>query len=254
MKTTAIKTAIVHAHDNLEQILRDAIIGSIKTIPENSVLAVTSKIVALCEGSVKPKVTGDKQEKHAVVASDCEFYTEPSSSRYDVMLTIKNSMLAVNAGLDESNADNQYVLLPRDSYAAAAKIWQFLRSEYGVKNVGVLITDSKTFPLKWGTMGTALGHCGFAGLHNRIGEKDLFGHEMVMTQVNVAEALAAASVLAMGEVAEQTPLCLVEDIPQIVFQDAPLSPEEIQNLHIAIEDDVFAPILTKADWRKGSKL
>lgn len=247
MKLTALKTPVVQANDELWKILR----GALKTVPERSVVVITSKIVALTEGAVIPKVTGSKEEQHSVVKKEAELYVDPSASKYNAMLAIRHDILSVNAGVDMSNAGDYYVLLPQKPYESAAKIWEWLRSEYGVREVGVLITDSKTFPLKWGTMGTALAHAGFKGIRNMIGSKDLFGYEMHMTQVNIAEGLAAAAVLNMGEVAEQTPLCLAEAVPQIEFQDHPPTPEEIKSLHISIEDDVYAPILTAAPWKKG---
>jgi F420-0:gamma-glutamyl ligase len=246
MKLTPYKTPVVHTHDNLEDILR----GAISALPERSVLVITSKIIALAEGAVVPKVTGTKEEQHAVVKAEAEQYIDPSESKYNAMLAIRHDILSVNAGVDMSNAGNQYVLLPQHPYASAAQIWEWVRREFNVKEVGVLITDSKTFPLKWGTMGTALAHAGFKGIRNMIGQKDLFGHEMSMTQVNIAEGLAASAVFTMGEVAEQTPLCIIEDIPQIEFQDHAPTPEEIADLHIAIADDVYAPLLTSAPWRK----
>ncbi|MBP7768741.1 coenzyme F420-0:L-glutamate ligase [Candidatus Woesebacteria bacterium] len=245
MKLIAIRTPIVHAKDDLFTILRAAL----PQVPERSVVVITSKIVALAENAVVPVVTGSKEEKHQVVAQEAEQYIDPSASKYNAMLAIRHGILSVNAGVDMSNAGNQYVLLPQHPYESAAKIWHWLRATYGLQEVGVLITDSKTFPLKWGTMGTALAHAGFKGLRNMIGETDLFGYQMSMTQVNIAEGLAAAAVLCMGEVSEQTPLCLAEEIPQIEFQDHPPSPQDIQDLHIAIEDDVYAPILTTADWK-----
>ena len=247
MKLTPIKTPIVHAHDDLFKIIT----SSIPTIEEYSVLAVTSKIIALCEGNISPVVTGSREEKHAIVREEADAYIDASNSKYDVMLAIKDQVLAVNAGVDMSNADNQYVRLPKESYKSSAGLWQSVKTHYGIKNLGILITDSKTIPLKWGTIGTALAHCGFKGVRNRIGERDLFGYEMQMTQVNIAEALAVSAVLSMGEVAEQQPLCLIEDIPQIEFQDQPPTPEEIKALEISIEDDVYAPILQSAPWKRN---
>ena len=250
MLVVPIITPPVHANDDLLAILKAALPAS---LPERSVVVITSKIVALCEGAVAPKVTGAREEKHQLVAAESEFYLPASASKYDVSLAIKDSILAVSAGVDESNADNQYILLPVDSYASAAFVWNWLKDTYQVKEVGVLITDSKTVPLKWGTMGTALGYCGFQGLINKIGEKDLFGHHMQKTKVNVAEGLAAAAVVEMGEVAESTPLALITEAKQVVFMDQPLSASERAELLIKFEDDVYAPVLTATPWLKGGK-
>ncbi|MDQ5951735.1 MAG: dihydrofolate synthase / folylpolyglutamate synthase [Patescibacteria group bacterium] len=247
MKITPFKTPIVHKDDDLLRIISN----TIKSAPEKSILVVTSKVVALSEGAVAKKVTGEKTEKWEIVKQQAELYTEPNDSEYQLMLTIKDQVLAVNAGLDESNADGEYVLLPQDSFVSAQRIWEFVRQQYQVSKVGVLITDSRTFPLKWGVIGTALAHCGFKALNNRIGEADLFGHQMQMTQENIAESLAVAGNVVMGEVAECQPLALIEDVPMVEFTDKPPSVEERSALQIDLKDDAYAPILLKADWKKG---
>ena len=71
-----------------------------------------------------------------------------------------------------------------------------------------------------------------------------------MVQVNVAEAIAAGAALEMGEVAEQTPMCLVENIKQIQFQDRIPTEQELADLQIEIEDDAYGPFLTSVEWVK----
>lgn len=247
MKVTPIKTPLVKINDDLFAIIK----SSIKEIPEESVLVVTSKIVATCEGRVVPVKAGDRDELHNLVRSEAERYIDPNESRYDLMLTVRDKIMSVNAGIDRSNAGEHYILLPKDSQQSANKIWQFVRQEYGVKNIGVIIVDSKTYPLKWGTIGTYIAHCGFLALRDRIGDKDLFGREMKMTTISIAEAIAASAVLEMGEVDEQTPLCLIEDIKQIEFHDHQPTKKELSELLIELEDDLFAPILMRAKWKKG---
>lgn len=247
MKITPYKTQIVYKNDDLKQVISTAI----KSIPEKSILIVTSKVVAFSEGALVARVTGEKSEKWEIVKQQAEWYTDPTDSPYQLMLTIKDQILAVNAGIDESNADGQYVLLPQNPYHSAQEIWEFIRHHYQVKEVGVIITDSRTFPLKWGIIGTALAHCGFKALNNRIGEPDLFGHQMQMTQENIVESLAVAGNLTMGEVAEAQPLALIEDVPMVQFQDRPPTQEELTELKISLTDDAYSPILKKAGWKKG---
>ncbi len=248
MQITAIKTHIVKANDNLEFFLNQ----HLKQIEERSILSVTSKVVALCEGRVVPKKTGEKAEKHQLVRQEAEKYLDPSGSKYNLMLTIKTGVLAVNAGVDESNVDaDHYVLLPEDSFLSAKKIWQWGRRRFKLREFGVIITDSRTAPLKWGVLGTALGYCGFVGLRSEIGKPDLYGRPMHMTQVNNAESLAVASVYVGGETAEAQPLVLITDVPQIEFAQSSPSAKEKQSLQINPEDDVYWPIISKADWLKG---
>ncbi|OGJ16429.1 MAG: hypothetical protein A2632_03110 [Candidatus Pacebacteria bacterium RIFCSPHIGHO2_01_FULL_46_16] len=247
MKSTAYHTPIVQPNDDLLQIL----FAAIPQLAEQSVVCITSKIAALCEGAVVPIKAGTREEKHALVAREAEYYLPANASKYDLMLTIKHQVLAVNAGIDESNVSGVYALLPKDPYRLAAEVWQAARAHYQVQQVGVVITDSRSFPLKWGAIGTSLAHCGFAALNSHIGEPDLFGRLLKMTTVNVAESLAQAGTFEMGESNEQQPLAVIQDIPRIVFQDQPPTAPEIAELVIGINDDVYAPLLTSVTWQCG---
>ncbi|GJQ53410.1 MAG: hypothetical protein HKUEN02_22570 [Anaerolineaceae bacterium] len=115
----------------------------------------------------------------------------------------------------------------------------------------MLITDSKTTPLRLGTTGVSLAYAGFSALNNYIGEPDLFGRELKVTKANVADGLAASSVLVMGEGSEQTPLALITDIPFVHFDPEAPTPEESKELRIPLTLDIYAPLITGASWKKG---
>lgn len=249
MKLTSYKTPLLYPNSNL----LDIIISVIPDLSEKSVLCISSKAVALAEGAVVTKKTGTREEKHALVAREADSYLPAHLSEFDVMLTITNGMLAVNAGIDESNADNMYVLWPKDPYASAAWYWKKLREQYGVNELGIVITDSKTTPLRWGIIGTSVSYCGFKALFDRIGERDLFGRKLVMTKENIAEGLAVAANIEMGEGADRKPLVVVEDIPRIIFSTQPPRQSELDMFNIAPEDDVYGPLLTSVLWQKGTK-
>jgi putative folate metabolism gamma-glutamate ligase len=248
MIVTAYRSPVVNPGDDLFKVLKTTLPT---TIPEKSVIAVTSKIVALAENRVEPVMQDNHEHKNALIRQEAEFYTEPTASKYGVMLTVKNSILAVNAGIDESNTNGFYVLWPKDCQKSANEIWNWIRSTYGVKDVGVIITDSKTTPLYWGVTGAAVSHCGFSALNDKRQTPDIFGRDLQMTQVNVAQGVAAAAVLEMGETKEQTPVAIINEIPEIHFQSNVPSTEDLNALKIELEDDVFAPILTKAEWKTG---
>lgn len=250
MHVTAYKSPVVSPGDDLFEVLRQTLPAQ---LPEQAVVAVSSKIVALSENRVVPLQTSnqDKNHKHDLVKQEAELYLDPTRSKYNVMLTVKNKLLAVNAGIDESNTGGFYVLWPQDCQAAVNSIWHWLRDTYGTKQLGVILTDSKTTPLFWGVTGASVAHCGFSALNDKRQTPDIFGHLMQMTQVNVAQALAAVAVLEMGETNEQTPVAVVTQIPEIAWHDHTPTPQELALLDISLEDDVYAPILTKADWKKG---
>jgi F420-0:gamma-glutamyl ligase len=249
MQVTAYKTPRINAKQDLFQVIADAI----PYLPERSFLVIASKIVSTCENRFVPKVTGDRQEKHDLVRQEAEWFIEPHSSKYDLMLTIHRNWMFVNAGIDESNADNQYILWPKDPQASVNAVWRFLREHYNIKEVGVTMSDSISIPLNWGVMGHAIAFCGFNPLKSYIGKPDLFGRTMKMEQVNIMQSVTAAAVLEMGEGNESTPLGVVRDVKDVEFLDHEPTATELAQLKIALEDDAYAPILTKAEWKKGGK-
>lgn len=245
MKVIPIKTHKITIRDT--DVLR-ILDQYIKRMPENSVLAITSKIIAICEGRVAgPK----KANKDQLIVREAERYLPRSASKYNFFLTIKNGILLPSAGIDESNAFGQYILWPKDPQKTANAIRAYLIKRWRLKQVGVLITDSKTTPLRWGVTGVAVAHSGFKALNDYRGKKDLFGRTLKVTQANVADALAGSAVLLMGEGKEQTPLALIEKVSFVQFQKNNPSSRELQDLHIALEDDLYAPLLGSVKWKKG---
>lgn len=227
MKVTPVRTRVFKEHEELIQF----IIEHIPALPNRSVLAVTSKIVALSEG--RTAVVSTDEEKEKLIRSESE---RAVPTKY-VMLTVKDGMAMANAGIDDSNGDGKLVLLPKDSFAAASKIRSSLLQNYGIRELGILITDSRVAPLRAGVVGVALGHAGFKGIHDYRGTPDIFGRTMKITQTNVADSLATAATVVMGEGGEQQPLAVIEDAPA-EFLDTVDSKE----LHIDIEDDMYGPL------------
>jgi putative folate metabolism gamma-glutamate ligase len=243
MKITSIKTRIVEANSCK---LIDLIAESISNVHENSVLAVTSKVVSLCEGNVAPLGNGNKDD---IIEKESDYYLPKSESKYDIYLTIKHNLLVPSAGVDESNTNGYYVMWPVDPQNSANLCWQFLKSYYKLTNVGVIITDSTSSPLRWGVTGKCISYCGFKGLNSKIGESDIFGRKLRMTKINVADALATSAVLCMGESNEQTPLAIIEDLPFVEFRQYQPSDDEIKSMHINIKDDLYGQLLEGVKWQ-----
>jgi len=244
MNVTPIKTDIV---TNRSTSLTAFLDRWVSALEERSILVITSKIVSLCEGSVAPKT----EDKLTLIKKEADQFLPPSENTYGIAMTIAHDLLIPAAGIDESNADGSYVLWPRNPQQTANDVRAYLIKRFGVKEVGVLITDSKTTPLRWGTTGVALAHSGFIGINDFIGKPDLFGRYLEVTKVNVRDGLAASAVLVMGESNEQTPLALMKDVPFVLFQSRDPSEEELAALHIDMDADVYGTILKRAPWQKG---
>ena len=215
---------------------------------DGSVLAISSKIVSLCEGRAVPMAGADKAR---LIAEQAERFLPASESRYNVALTLTGGMLIATAGIDESNTDGNYVLWSADAQRTANAVRRYLVERFAVALAGVVITDSRTSPLRLGVTGVALAHSGFRALNDYVGVEDLFGRALRMTKVNVMDALATAAVLVMGEGSEQTPLAVIDEAPFVQFQDRDPSAAELAALRVAPEDDLYAPLLERVPWQRG---
>jgi len=219
----------------------------IPSLSEGSILVITSKIVSLCENRVVPLGTTTKEQ---LMIQEADRYV-PTAGLYGFHFTITKNTLIPSAGIDESNGNNNYVLWPTDAQATANEVRKYLQQHYGVKKVGVVITDSTCTPLRRGTSGICLAHSGFSALNDYVGKPDLFGRPYSVSQSNVAGGLAASAVLVMGEGAEKTPLCLIEDVGFVQFQNHDPTEEEINQTYIPPDEDIFAPFLSSITWEKG---
>ena len=199
MITEPVKTGVFKEGEDLFSFLTN----NIKKLREKSVVVVTSKIVALAERRTAVAENTVVKEKLSSRESDFAIQT-----KY-VWLTSKDGMIMASAGIDESNADGKLILLPRDSFKAARSLRDALRKKYNVRHLGVLITDSRTMPLRAGVTGVAIGYAGFRGIKDYRGKPDIFGRIFKFSRTNVADGLAAAAVLVMGEGNEPQPLTII---------------------------------------------
>ena len=229
MIVKAIKTAVFKEGDNLA----DFIVRHIPKLKEKSILIVTSKIVALAE------IKNSKTKKE-LIKKESQFALE---SKY-VWLTIKDGAVMASAGIDESNANGKQILLPKDSYKSADLSRKFLQKKYKIKKLGVLITDSRTLPMRAGVVGLAVGYAGFKGIKDYRKKPDIFGRKFKFSRTNIADSLASSAVLLMGEGNEQTPLAVINDAP-VEFCNKIMRKE----LYIDFEDDMYRPLFSKIPGR-----
>lgn len=247
MKVQAIKTRkFMPPKDNLWDLL-----SSIKSLNENTVLAVTSKVVSIGEGRCIP--VSEFPDKDQLVVKEADKYLPREMAPHGlVMHTIKNNTFVASAGIDESNGNNYYILWPKDPQKSAKKIWQFLRKKFKINNLGVVITDSRLVPLRRGVVGITIGYFGFSPLRDYRGKKDIFGRKFEMETSNLPDSLATAAVLEMGEGAEQTPLAIISDIPYIKFSKTlPKDRLGEYSFQIPEKEDIFYPLFSAVKWVKG---
>ena len=246
MHLRSVRSSKIYPHDDMYRVL-DAHLQKLK---ERTILAITSKIVSLCEGAFIPQ---NKMDKETLIKQEADLYLPPHpQAAHRFYLTLKHSLLIPSAGIDESNSDGAYyILYPRSPFESARKVWGYLRKRDNLQHLGVIITDSHTVPLRRGVRGCALSWCGFEPLKNYVGTRDCFGKALCYTYRNNSDALAAAAVFMMGEGNEQTPFCLIEGLKDILFCNYPPTEQDKQSALISIENDLYGPLLSYAPWEKG---
>ena len=246
MRVKTYKTKKIVLGDDLFKILDKYLPQKIE---EKSVVAISSKIVAICEGRIVKKINERQRDKLAIKAS--ELYLPRSANQYGYMITVNRGILLGSGGIDQSNGNGNFVLWPKDPQRTVNKIREYLVKKYKVSNLGVIIADSKSTPLRWGATGVALAHSGFMALKDYVGKPDVFGRLMRAEKANVMDSLASSAVIEMGEGAEQKPLAVITDADFVDFQKRNPTKKELDFLKLTIETDFYAPILTKANWLKG---
>ena len=202
---------------------------------DDDVIIIAQKVVSKAEGrivnlkevvpSARAVALAKEVNKDArlveVILSESD---EVVRHRRDVLIVAHRlGFVMANAGVDQSNVgfeDGEHVLLlPRDPDASAAALKTQLDREFGV-NLGILINDSFGRAWRNGVVGVALGAAGIPALRDMAGTPDLFGRKMRVTEVAVADEIAAAASLLMGQAAEGQPAVHLRGH----FCDAPAAP------------------------------
>jgi coenzyme F420-0:L-glutamate ligase/coenzyme F420-1:gamma-L-glutamate ligase len=187
---------------------------------DGDIVVVAQKVVSKAEGRFVnlADVTPGRRanELAAVVCKDPRLVeiilsesTEVVRYRKDVLIVAHRSgCVMANAGVDQSNVSalgaDRVLLLPIDPDASAAALKRCLDTQFGA-SLGVVVNDSFGRPWRQGVVGVALGAAGLSSLVSLIGIPDLFGRKMQVTEVAVADQLAAAASLLMGQAAEAIP-------------------------------------------------
>ncbi|MFA6430123.1 MAG: coenzyme F420-0:L-glutamate ligase [Candidatus Paceibacterota bacterium] len=238
MEIISIKTRLFKENENLFQF----IIDNIPVVEEGYIIVITSKVVALSQG----RTENIKNKEEVIIKNSQKIIKTPWA-----LLTLTNGGWCINAGVDESNADHKIILLPNNIFKTAELLRNKISKHFKLKNIGILITDTKSLPLRMGTVGRAVGFAGFEPFKNYIGKKDLFGKKSRFTKSNIADALSAAAVMNMGEGAEQIPLAVIKNAPIKFIARNNINKKSIK-LDILPEDDIYSYIY-KDIKTKGNK-
>jgi coenzyme F420-0:L-glutamate ligase/coenzyme F420-1:gamma-L-glutamate ligase len=214
----------VEPADDLAALIASALSDNALQLQNGDVLVVAQKIVSKSEGRyvrlADVTVTDDARELAARADKDPRLVQLILDESKEVLrvrpgviiVEHRNGYVHANAGIDRSNItssqeDPRVLLLPRDSDASAQRLRVAMAAVCGVAPQ-VVINDSMGRAWRNGTVGLAIGCAGIEPLNNQIGEIDLFGNVLEVTEPAVADELAAAASLVMGQAAQGCPVVL----------------------------------------------
>jgi len=250
---------MIQSGDDLASIILDSIDGSGITLQDSDILVLAQKIVSKAEGRMvelstvmpTPRAIDLAEQTHKdprvvelILSESNEIVrTRPGL----IVVEHKRGFICANAGIDHSNVrfetsgvsedigsqrDEWVLLLPENPDASAAALREQVEAESGSK-IGVLIIDSHGRAWRLGTVGVAIGFSGLPGVADLRGQPDMFGRILESTEVGVADELAAAASLMMGQAAEGTPVVHVRGFPY------PLRDGALNELTRPKDEDLF---------------
>lgn len=215
----------VEPGDDLAAILGEALRRLQPRPREHDVLVVAQKVVSKAEGryvrldsvtaSARATELGALTRKDPrVVELVLAESVEVLRAKADVLIVRHRlGYVMANAGIDRSNTggSDRVLLLPRDPDGSSEALRSSILERYGFR-VGVIICDSFGRPWRKGVTNVALGAAGVAALIDRRGERDRNGRKLEVTEVALADQLASAAGLLMGEGAEGRPAVLISGL------------------------------------------
>ena len=242
---------LIRRDDNLADIVVNALQENNISLQDNDIFVFAQKIISKAEGRAVNLATITPSQR----AMELSKQTDKDARVVELILQESNEVLrtrvgaiivehklgfvCANAGIDHSNvaglgdsAEEWVLLLPQNPDRSAEKMRDEIKSKTS-KRVGILIIDSHGRAWRNGTVGVAIGIAGIPGLEDLRGKSDLFGYTLQVTQVGVADELAAAASLMMGQAAEGTPVVHVRGFPY------PLREGKLKDLIRPKEQDLF---------------
>lgn len=224
---------IVSKGDDLSSLILKAASKQKTSIEENDIIIVTHVIVSRAEGStinlntIKPsefaRKIGERSNKDpAVIEVVLREAENIVRMREGTLITrTKHGFICANSGVDQSNVSGERIvaLLPKDPDRSAREIRKQIKDKTG-KKVAVIVSDTHGRPLRNGEINVAIGVAGLNSIRDRRGEKDLFGYTLRSKRTAIADELASAAELVMGQADEAIPVALIRGYWFEAIEDA----------------------------------
>ena len=216
---------LIKPGDDLTEIIIKGVQDTSEKILDGDILVIAQKIISKAEdryvelSSVAPsnmalELAGEVDKDPRYVELVLQESVEVVRKKPGVLIVEhKLGFVHANAGIDQSNiehsdGDERVLLLPLDPDKSAETLRLEIKKHLNI-DVAVIINDSIGRAWRNGTMGLAIGISGMAALDDRTGSNDIFGRELKVTSAAIADELASAASLVMGQTTERKPVVLV---------------------------------------------
>lgn len=213
---------IIREGDDLAQVLCKAASEQGTPLKDGDILVVTHVIVSRAEGEVVDLRKVEPSEFALNFAT--EFDKDPAlvevvlresrrivrMGQGKIITETKHGFVCANSGVDKSNVpgENIVALLPKDPDSSARRLRRRIAELTG-KDVAVIISDTHGRPFREGEINVAIGVSGLNPIRDRRGEKDLFGYTLRVKQTAIADELASAAELVIGQANEGIPAAII---------------------------------------------
>jgi coenzyme F420-0:L-glutamate ligase/coenzyme F420-1:gamma-L-glutamate ligase len=227
---------LIQSGDNLGELIVSAAEKQGTPIQPHDVVVVTHVVVSKAEGNivnldeVKPsqraleiaKQTNKDPALVEVILQETRDIVRVGQN--SIITETVNGIICANAGIDRSNVygDRNVVPLPKNPNVSAQNIRCEIKRLSGV-DVAVIVSDTHGRPFRMGEINIAVGVAGFKPIRDRRGEKDLFGYVLRIKQTAVADELASAAELVIGQASEGIPVAIVRGYHYLPADDASAS-------------------------------
>ncbi|MGB9684101.1 MAG: coenzyme F420-0:L-glutamate ligase [Candidatus Bathyarchaeia archaeon] len=224
---------IIKAGDNIAELICKAAEKQGTPIQDGDIIVVTHVIVSRAEGhvvnldEVKPSTFAENIAKLydkdpalvEVVLREAKSIRRMADGK--IITETKHGFVCANSGVDKSNVPGErcVALLPENPDASADRIRREIKRLVGC-DVAVIISDTHGRPLREGEINVAVGVAGLKPIRDRRGEKDLFGYVLRVKQTAVADELASAAELVIGQADEGVPVAIIRGYKFLKSEDA----------------------------------
>ena len=213
---------IIKTGDNVAELVCTATEKQRSPIQDGDILVVTHVVVSRAEGRVVnldkvvpsefAKIIAEQYEKDPalveVVLRESKSIRRMGDGK--LITETKHGFVCANSGVDKSNVpgERNVALLPENPDRSAEEIRREIRRLTGC-DVAVIVSDTHGRPLRGGEINIAIGVAGVSPIKDRRGEKDLFGYVLRVKRAAIADELASAAELVIGQADEGIPVAIV---------------------------------------------